>query len=195
MVRRTREQQAMNNGDITNTSKIPFEFGTPGHVTEAVEARGQREMVQSTKLPVEGSENPALAEMGFRFGAVVPGDPLFREATLPTGWKKVGSSHSMYSYIVDTRGIRRVTVFYKAASYDRQADITLQGVDYAVWSVFIEGEGSIPWALLTADEKESTVARLRDGLKSYSDPKGMGRYSDSPQKVAKIKAELAKVGA
>lgn len=161
----------------------------------AMEAAGQRELVRSTKLPTEGSGNPIFAEMGFVFGAVDPADPLFREATLPSGWQKVGSDHAMYSYIVDTRGIRRVSVFYKAAFYDRRADMNPLSVDYANWSTFVDGKGSIPWGSLTAEERAATIVRLQEGLANYSDQTRMGQYGASATIAAKIEAELVQIGA
>jgi hypothetical protein len=86
-----------------------------------MEARGQSELINSTKLPVQGSNNPEILAMGITFGDVTPGDDLFREATLPEGWKKEGSDHAMWSYIVDDEGTQRVAIFYKAAFYDRDA--------------------------------------------------------------------------
>ena len=95
----------------------------PSGSIEHQEAQGQRELVASTVLPVEGSENAELAALGIVFGPVVPGDPIFREATLPPGWRKVPSEHPMWSHIVDEHGEERVAVFYKAAFYDRRAQI------------------------------------------------------------------------
>lgn len=94
--------------------------GTTGFI-EGMEARGQRELVASTVLPTEGSDDPAILEMGVAFGEAVKGDDLFRQATLPEGWKKVGSDHDMWSYVEDATGKRRIAVFYKAAFYDRRA--------------------------------------------------------------------------
>lgn len=85
--------------------------GTSSYI-EGMEAAGQRQLVASTVLPIEGSEHQALIDLGFEFGD--PVDDLFREATLPEGWSKQGSDHDMWSYIVDADGQRRVSVFYKA---------------------------------------------------------------------------------
>lgn len=92
------------------------------------EAEGQRQLVNSDKLPTDMGGPGAQAEfeaLGFTFGAEVPGDPLFRTATLPAGWTRQASDHSMHSHILDQHGRRRVGVFYKAAFYDRRADMRL----------------------------------------------------------------------
>lgn len=92
-----------------------------GSYIEDMEAQGQTELVNSDELPTQGSEDPMFAKMGIVFGE--PTDDLFRKATLPVGWKKVASDHAMGSSIVDEKGRVRAMVFYKAAFYDRKADI------------------------------------------------------------------------
>lgn len=117
---------------ITDTSKKPpaqalsemAELGPSGAIL-ADEAQGQLELVRSMKLPTDGSELAKVAELGIKFGPVDKDDPIFRDATLPAGWRKVPEpSHSMWSYVVDEKGRRRADVFYKAASYDRHAHIS-----------------------------------------------------------------------
>lgn len=79
--------------------------GTSRYVTD-MEAAGQQQLVASTQIPTRGSDD--LAALGFELGDVDPSDPMFRDATLPAGWKKQGSDHAMWSYIVDSLGRRRV---------------------------------------------------------------------------------------
>lgn len=112
---------------VVNTTSNPVDaLGGPGFplgsaAIPAMESAGQRQLVESTQLPVNGSDDPKILAMGITFGDISPGDDLFREATLPEGWKKEGSDHAMWSYIVDETGERRVAIFYKAAFYDRDA--------------------------------------------------------------------------
>lgn len=86
---------------------------------ELSEAAGQSQMVESEVIPTDGAD--ALTELGFKLGEVIQDDPIFRACELPEGWRREGSDHSMWSYIVDENGFRRVAVFYKAAFYDRSA--------------------------------------------------------------------------
>lgn len=111
-------------------SEAMFE-SRPGETIERMEERGQQELVASTQLPVanhggygDPDDAPYLA-LGFEFGPPDPDDPIFREAKLPAGWKKQGSDHAMWSYIVDEQGEERVAVFFKAAFYDRHAHMYL----------------------------------------------------------------------
>jgi len=113
--------------------------GAPGAI-EASEAAGQKQLVESTDMPLELSgmkygENgkPLFEQAGFTFGAKI--DDLFQQATLPPGWRREATGHSMWSDILDEHGRKRVSVFYKAAFYDRKAHARLNhryhaGIDY-----------------------------------------------------------------
>ncbi len=93
------------------------------------EAQGQREMVNSDVLPIKISGSGTIRDfeaLGFVFGDGKI-DGIFRPATLPMGWKREASDHDMWSYIVDETGKRRVAIFYKAAFYDRDAFMSLEG--------------------------------------------------------------------
>lgn len=96
--------------------------GTSGYIT-GMEAAGQRQIVASEVLPSDLSDDgrQRLETAGAVFGEPVQGDGLFVHVTLPPGWKREGSEHAMWSYILDEHGRRRVSVFYKAAFYDRSA--------------------------------------------------------------------------
>lgn len=99
--------------------------GTSDYIT-GMEADGQRQLVNSDRLPVRSGGDDAYLKLGFTFGDPDASDPLFRPATLPPGWKREGSDHSMWSYIVDEQGRKRVGIFYKAAFYDRDAFMRLE---------------------------------------------------------------------
>ena len=104
---------ALVNGNITNA----IVASTPGGI-EAQEKAGQLALVASTDMPKE-LDRAAFEALGFTFGE--PVDELFVTATLPPGWKRQATDHSMWSKIVDEQGRERVAIFYKAAFYDRRA--------------------------------------------------------------------------
>lgn len=110
----------------TNTSKqdplINLFNSLPGGI-EAQESRGQRELVKGESLPSECSDRAALEAAGVVFGAPYPDDPLFCPVTLPKGWKKQATDHAMHSDLLDDKGRIRASMFYKAAHYDRRADM------------------------------------------------------------------------
>lgn len=103
--------------------------GTPDAIL-ASESAGQAMLVQSELLPAKfqrywdwsnGNKWELLERIGILVDQSQIIDGLFYRATLPTGWKKVASNHSMWSYLVDAHGRRRASLFYKAAFYDREA--------------------------------------------------------------------------
>lgn len=152
--------------------------GPSGYIT-GMEADGQRQVVHSDVLPADApwaDRGPShnryrgdgtLDALGFVKGEPVPGDPLFVRCTLPDGWRKAGSDHAMWSYIVDERGIRRVAVFYKAAWYDRSAHAQIVDVGAAATTEAIYGDGlpRLPhlWDVFTDAERDD----FRAGLQAY----------------------------
>lgn len=100
-------------------------FGGSGREIEASEARGQEELVRSEVLPSRMSfaDRKALVASGVVFGDQVDGDLLFIHVTLPPGWEKRGTSHAMWSDLIDEKGRKRAAIFYKAAFYDRKAEL------------------------------------------------------------------------
>ena len=103
-----------------------------GAAIEAQEAEGQREVVATATLPTrlgDCSDRPkvqaALEAAGVKFLGPVEGDPLFQRVTLPAGWKKIATDHSLYTNLVDEQGRVRASIFYKAAFYDRDAFLRL----------------------------------------------------------------------
>ena len=114
---------ALAQGDIENA----LIAATPGGI-EAQEARGQQEFAANSTLPRSGNSwnsscREQLEEMGIVFGEDV--DDLFVEVKLPEGWKKVPTDHSMWTDLVDEKGRKRASIFYKAAFYDMSAHISI----------------------------------------------------------------------
>lgn len=111
---------AASRGDFANA----LIASTPGGI-ERQEAAGQRTLVESAMLPKEinGCTRAHLELLGFKFGADV--DELFVTCELPPGWQKRGTDHSMHSDLLDGQGRKRAGIFYKAAFYDRRADMSV----------------------------------------------------------------------
>lgn len=120
--------------EVAGNPMVGLTTALPGGI-EASEARGQAELVASTSLPTEfnchGDKaaearcQEVLESWGFKFGEPFPDDLLFRSTELPAGWVKEGSDHAMWSYVKDGKGRERLSIFYKAAFYDRRAFMNL----------------------------------------------------------------------
>lgn len=109
-------------GDLANF----FVASRPGGI-ERQEAEGQQSMIAGSLLPIKINNDGLtwenlVAQWGVSF---TPADDLFYSVKLPAGWKVVPTKHSMNSLLVDERGRERAHVFYKAAFYDRHADLRL----------------------------------------------------------------------
>lgn len=159
-------------------------------------ARGQHSFVSSTTLPTNIREGREVLEAaGVKFGEVVENDPLFQYVELPRGWKKVPIEHSMWSELVDDKGRKRASIFYKAAFYYRDAFLNVvrrfaYGLDYDredkehVWVAQILDCGQViyttePIPIVRPEEKEEwrTIAEtwLDEHYPNWRDP---GAYWD-----------------
>lgn len=53
-------------------------------------------------------------------------DDLFYNVVLPDGWKVEATDHTMWNELIDNKGRKRASFFYKAAFYDRDAFINFE---------------------------------------------------------------------
>lgn len=93
--------------------------GTDDYI-KSQEASGQMSLCASDTLPTRGNRQ-ALEAAGVRFLDVVPNDDIFTFVELPRGWSKRATDHSLWTDLLDEKGRKRASIFYKAAFYDRDA--------------------------------------------------------------------------
>lgn len=178
--------------------------GSSDYIT-GQEAAGQAQLVHSDVLPADApwadigvgltrrrrEGEPTLEDLGFIKGDPVDGDPLFVHATLPEGWTRQGSEHAMWSKILDERGIERVSIFYKAAFYDRSSHAHIPNVGRAMTTAVIYGDDvidSLPatWELLTEEE----LAEARTEVDKYLSDAADYSSSDAHAERARALQEL-----
>ena len=160
--------------EIQNTSQFVKDGGaylilaeamggaSPDQIIGNMEAASQRQLVASQLLPTDTHKTDAEFEaLGFVFGDLADGDPMFRHTTLPEGWAKRGSDHE--SYVVDGHGRERASVFYKAAFYDRRAYMYLNTAYSYLRSCVHDG---VP---IVVDESWATPAALREAALGAAD--------------------------
>lgn len=106
---------------------------------EAQERRGQQELchawpvVLPTLLSHRSPPLSVLYEAGVILGGSSFDDPLFMSVELPHGWRvRPAEDHSMWSDLIDGDGAVWAKIFYKAAFYDRRAEMTIVGPEYRV---------------------------------------------------------------
>jgi len=101
-------------------------FGSSGAV-EAQEAQGQRELVESEALPTDLNRNEeTVRSWGVKFLGVDEHNPLFQHVELPAGWTKRATDHAMWTDLLDAKGRKRASIFYKAAFYDQRAFLNVE---------------------------------------------------------------------
>lgn len=164
--------------------------GTSDYI-ERLEAEGQRQLLKSTKLPVDMSgERDKFEALGFVFGEVDPNDELFVDAVLPEGWNRKETDHSMWTKIVDDRGFERVGVFYKAAFYDRRAHMNLMNVGRNVAYDAARSRLTLPWDQLSIEEVYEACRYLEDELNEITNADG--KYERSTKEhLQRFKSLLA----
>lgn len=138
---------------------------------EAQEARGQRELVNTDSLPTECDNREALEAHGVKFGEPYKDDPLFCDAILPTGWKKRATGHSMHSDLLDDKGRIRAAIFYKAAYYDRRADMHVK----RRYTLDMYAEGSDKENTRVVAKDDDTVIHVFGEAASYEERKAFGK--------------------
>lgn len=153
--------------DIHATALLALATGDTTAIVEEQERAGQRQLVNSDRLPVEiqsgCGDTAAFEALGFTFGEPDRHDPLFRPATLPEGWKREGTDHDMWSFIIDQLGRRRVAVFYKAAFYDRRASMRLNPLSTYVFNCQNQGVD------IVTDDTWATPAAVAEEASAWAD--------------------------
>jgi hypothetical protein len=123
---------------ITDTSKNPnpeWLFGANPGAIEAQEAHGQQELVSSSQLPRAINDygkykgktiEDIYRKMGIKISDKQGSDNLFIDVQLPEGWKLNPTDHSMWNELLDNKGKKIASIFYKAAFYDRDSFINFE---------------------------------------------------------------------
>lgn len=108
---------------------------SPSRAIENQEKRGQQMVVKYRRLPKSTNScsniRPKLCDFEFtkvqyeKMGIKIIDkyDDLFWNVQLPDGWEIKATSHSMWNDLLDDKGRKRASFFYKAAFYDRDAFI------------------------------------------------------------------------
>ena|GEM_PF-2006281 len=198
--------------EIQNTSQFVKDGGAYLILAEAMggkssdriigdmEADGQRQLVASQLLPTDTHRTDAEFEaLGFVFGDLADGDPMFRHTTLPEGWSKRASDHDMWLYVVDGLGRDRVSVFYKAAFYDRHAHMSLNTVYGYLRSCVYDGtpivaDGS--WATPAALRKAAleSIESSRETVALY-EARAQGNDEYAVKRLTEARLEIARYSA
>lgn len=112
-----------------------YEGESPSKAIENQEKRGQQMVVEYHRLPkaTNRCSNIRPKRDDFEFTKVQyekmgikiidEYDDLFWNVQLPDGWKIEATTSAIWNYLIDDKGRKRASFFYKAAFYDRDAFI------------------------------------------------------------------------
>lgn len=102
---------------------VAMSTGNPSEGLEVAETREQRSAHRNLMLPKEMTPSKeAFEAFGFIFEDI--DDDVLYKATLPDGWK-LDSEGGYWTYIIDDKGRKRGSSFYKGAFYDRKGSMSL----------------------------------------------------------------------
>ncbi|MFK0172654.1 hypothetical protein ACIQU5_28045 [Streptomyces sp. NPDC090306] len=188
-----------NTADYDETRALLFLAAAmgPGGTDRAIEEQehqGQIQVVNSERLPTDlGPDSRAAYEaLGIRFGEPADGDPLFQHVTLPDGWTRQPGESDLWSYVVDELGRRRVTVFYKAAFYDRRAWMRLATVSSYIADCVRSGTDVVTDDLWATPEDVADAARAMAEAHTRSLENGAG---DRPDWLIQERAAYQRIAA
>lgn len=162
---------------------------------ENQEAAGQCQLIHSDKLPsdVNAKGRAELEGVGFTFGDPDPSDPLFMSAALPAGWVRKATDHAMWSHLLDEFGRRRVSIFYKAAFYDRAAYMDVVSLAAYVRTQILQGQPVVtdgtwatPEGVAAALEKivEESAGEAEEWASCLPDSESAKRHSAEYERFA-----------
>lgn len=128
-----------NRDEIDAIVMLARAMGGEKNVIEHMEAEGQQQACKCSYVAREMYPNRyAWERLGFVF-TDIPNDCVLCKAILPEGWSIQPTEHSMWNNILDEKGRKRASMFYKAAFYDRDANMRLR-CRYGVRSNYIDDE-------------------------------------------------------
>ena len=99
--------------------------------SETMQNAEQLRALRTCKLPRSMHPSKDVFEnIGFSFEEI--DDELLYQGTLPEGWK-LEKSDFYYANIIDEKGRKRGTIFYKSSFYDREAEMKLYRKYNVAW--------------------------------------------------------------
>jgi hypothetical protein len=107
-------------------------------MVERQERHSTEAAARTSRLPIKGindyREGGEYGYLGFKVGERCSDRPdeLFCHVELPEGWKISTTGHSMWNDIVDEKGRKRSSYFFKGAFYDRSAHMSSPVTRYSV---------------------------------------------------------------
>lgn len=142
-------QERRGQAEVVRTQRLPRKLNSNGLPNEIFFAGVSNDMDYETRKKITDANVEAYTRVQYEkmgIEIVSEHDDLFWNVKLPKGWEIKPTGHSMWNELLDNKGKKRMTFFYKAAFYDRDAFSNLQtryqldvthiaddSADYAIW--------------------------------------------------------------
>lgn len=115
---------------VSLPERVFLESLVTGDVSSSIERQekqGQQALLQSQNLPRQSPhwEKLTIEQLyaAWNIAILREVDGLFFAVQLPEGWKITGEEHPLWTRLLDEQNRPRALIFYKAAFYDRSAEI------------------------------------------------------------------------
>lgn len=183
--------EARNQKDATNRCLIPVR--TNGGIPDEFRFKGiTDDMEYEQRHLIVTKNNLEYTKQQYeKMGIVIleEYDSLLYRVQLPEGWKLVPTGHHLWNDIFDDKGRKRISYFYKAAFWDRDAfsnfvcryGFTIQPFDEYNSDATYEERMFKPWRLYVTDNgekikllKEVTVSTKSEYYKLEDELKNIG---------------------
>ena len=143
---------------------IPDEYRFKGITRDMMDYRERKRIADANKAEFTKMQ---YERMGIK--VIDKFNDLFYSVELPEGWTIEATDHSMWNNLIDNKGRKRASFFYKAAFYDRDAFINFchrysYGTfpfDYYKTDATYEERKFKPWRLFLTDSGKH-IKRLKE---------------------------------
>lgn len=146
---------------------IGMSTGSASEGLEAVQNAEQNRARNSCRLPKEMNPSQAAFEaIGFKFKDI--GDDVLFQASLPEGWT-LKSDGGYWTDLIDEKGRKRGSYFYKGAFYDRSGHMSLSRRFQATYDHINPEDWESPVKVFVKDADGTILFEAGQCAKAYSD--------------------------
>ena len=146
---------------------IAMQTGKASEALEIVQHAEQEHARSSCMLPKNMKPSKSnFEELGFRFEDT--GDEVLYKATMPDGWT-LESNGGYWTNLVDEKGRKRGSYFYKGAFYDRRGSMSLNKRFSATYEHSIDEDYESPVNVFAQDIDGTILFDAGQCNRAYSD--------------------------
>lgn len=147
---------------------IGMSTGSASEGLETVQNEEQNRARVGCRLPIKMKPSKETFEaLGFTFEDI--GDDVLCKAALPDGWKLKADGGGYWTYLIDEKGRKRGSYFYKGAFYDRSGYMNLSQRFYATYDAADPENWEGPFTVLVKDADDTIIFTAGKCAKVHTD--------------------------